>query len=793
MRTFHPSSILKFLCVTLLFSGVQLHSQSIQNGKADLTIHDFEAITTHSLNGDWKFYPSKFIAPASLGQTAEFTLIDVPNRWEQSGLSARGFGSYQLTIYKKTKVPLALRIPDLFSAYALFVNGEQLASMGRPGVDKESEKPSRQFKLVSLGHIQSDTLNVVIHISNFVHSKGGIGSPIQIGTLENLMDVKFINDVYDIFMAGSLVMGAFIFLGMYFYGRQKKMAFYFALFCLVYAYRTIGWGNYVLHDLIDMPYRLGMTIEYSTFYLTVFFFGLYLKHLFPEEVPKKLVNIFLSLSLFWALMTLTPVYVFSQLNDPFLIILLFAMVFIGFIFVRALIHDRQGARYSIYSTMGIIVVFFMKSLAYLNIVEEVLWVSMLGQLVFFLFQSLLLSKHFTSSWRQAKEEAESAMKVRSDFLSIMSHEIRTPLNTVIGTTYHLLDESPRKEQVEELNNLKNASEYLLSLINNVLDYSKIDAGKLEFDESNTQLRRYSQDIFNVFKPLASQKGIDLNLDYDEKLPEVVKLDKARVNQILTNLIGNALKFTEKGHVTLTISLEERIGKKVKILFEVKDTGIGVSSNLKDRIFKSFQQANTSITRKYGGTGLGLSITKQLVEMMGSEIHLKSEKGQGSAFYFTLSLKIGNKVLEKFHETEALDLSGYKVLLVEDNHMNVLIAKRLLEKWNMIVDLAENGLIAIEKVENNEYDIVLMDLQMPEMDGYEATRILRKKGFQLPILALTASAMYEKSEKLETTGLDGLVTKPFNPKDLYKAISDRLEKKPILPKDPEQDDSNRQTG
>ncbi|MEP5610878.1 MAG: ATP-binding protein [Cyclobacteriaceae bacterium] len=659
--------------------------------------------------------------------------------------------------------------------------------MGSPGTNKESEKPGRQFRLVSLGHIQSDTLNVIIHISNFVHSKGGIGAPIQIGTLSHLMDLKFVNDVYDVFMAGCLVMGAFIFLGMYFYGRQKKMAFYFALFCLVYAYRIIGWGNYVLHDLIDMPYRLGMTIEYSTFYLTVFFFGLYLKHLFPEDVPKILIKIFVFLSLLWALMTLFPVYIFTQLNDPFLIVLLLAMIFISSVFVKALIRGRAGAAFSIYSTIGIIVVFFMKSLAYLNVLEEILWVSMLGQLVFFLFQSLILSKHFTSSWRQAKEEAESAMKVRSDFLSIMSHEIRTPLNTVIGTTYHLLDENPRKEQVQELNNLKNASEYLLTLINNVLDYSKIDAGKLEFDESNTQLKRYSEDIFNVFKPIASQKGIDLHLEYDEKLPEVVKLDKARVNQILTNLIGNAVKFTEKGNVTLTISLQDRVDKNVKVLFEIKDTGIGVSSDLKDRIFKSFQQANTSITRKYGGTGLGLSITKQLVEMMGSEIHLKSEKGQGAVFYFTLSLKIGNKVLEKFQEAEALDLSGYKVLLVEDNHMNVLIAKRLLEKWNMIVDLAENGIIAIEKVEHNIYDIVLMDLQMPEMDGYEATRILRKKGFKLPILALTASAMYEKSEKLETTGLDGLVTKPFNPKDLYKAISDRLEKKPILPFDPESED------
>lgn len=764
-----------FTILFLFLQTIVLNGQSINNGQIDLSGFDFNAVETLSLNGTWEFYPSEFISTDTLLTKTEPTLINVPDRWDQSGLSARGFGSYRLTIIKNTSEPLALRIPDLFSAYDLYVNGQLLTNMGKPGIDKKSEQPGRLFRLASMGHIQSDTLVVVIHISNFVHSKGGIGAPIHIGTLENLSRQKFINDVYDIFMAGCLVMGAFFFFGLYFYGRHVKMSFYFAWFCLVYAYRIIGWGNYVLHDLIDMPYRIGMTIEYSALYLTVFFFGLYLKHLFPKDTPKFLVKVFVFLSLLWALLTLLPVYIFTQLNDPFLVLLMTAMVFGTYVFIRALIRKREGATYSLYSTLGIIVVFFMKTAAYLNLVEEILWVSMLGQLVFFLFQSLILSKHFTSSWRRAKEEAESATQVKSDFLSVMSHEIRTPLNTVIGTTYHLLDEKPRKDQVPELNNLKNASEYLLTLINNVLDYSKIDAGKMEFEESNTPLKRYCQDIFNVFRPIASKKGIELAFNYDTNLPEVVRLDKARVNQILTNLIGNAIKFTEKGEVSLKISQVRKENGMVDVLFEIKDTGIGVSSGLKDRIFKSFQQANTSITRKYGGTGLGLSITKQLVELMGSSIELNSKQGKGSTFYFTLSLKIGNKVLEKLQENEAFDLSGYKVLLVEDNQMNVLIAKRLLDKWGMDVGLAENGIVAIEKVENGEYDLVLMDLQMPEMDGYEATRILRKKGYKLPIIALTASAMFEKSAKLKEAGLDGLVTKPFNPKDLYRAISKQLEK------------------
>ncbi len=766
--------IIRKLIVLLFLSPVLVFGQVVDSGVADFSSYDFAERPISSLNGSWEYYESIFIDPNTDEFPPEPHLINVPKRWDQSGLSPFGYGTYRLTIIDPDEISKALRVPDLFSAYHLYVNGKLLASMGTPGTDKQSEKPGRQFKLVSLSHIQSDTLEVVIHISNFVHSKGGIGAPILFGTFESLNKKKFMNDVYDIFIAGCLVMGAFFFIGLYYYGRKEKMALYFALFCVTYAYRIIGWGNYVLHDLIDMPYRVGMTIEYGTFYLTVYFFGLYLKHLFPEDTPDKLVKVFVYLSLSWAAMTLLPVRIFTQLNDPFLVVLLLAMIFVSFVYIRALVRGRSGARFSIYSTVGIIIVFFMKTAAYLNLIEETLWVSMLGQLIFFLFQSLILSRHFTESWRKAKEEAESAAKVKTDFFSVMSHEIRTPLNTVIGTTYHLMDENPRKDQLQELGNLKNASEYLLTLINNVLDYSKIDAGKLEFDEVNTQLKSYCTDIYNIFKPVAERKGIELQFNYDNKLPDVLKLDKARVNQILTNLIGNAIKFTEKGHVSFNVSMENRVDNKVDVRFEIQDTGIGVSSDLKDRIFKSFQQANTSITRKYGGTGLGLSITKQLVELMGSTIQLKSEQGKGSLFYFTLKLRVGNKVLEKLQEREAFDLTGYRVLLVEDNEMNILIAKRLLEKWGMVVEVAYNGFQAIEKMESGEYSIVLMDLQMPEMDGYEATRILRVKGYKLPIIALTASAMFEKSSKLKEAGLDSLVTKPFNPNDLYKAISDKLE-------------------
>ena len=631
----------RIIIVLGLLQNGFLFGQKLESGLVDLRKHDFESEQTFPLNGEWKFYPSKFIDPGK-SHHADFTLLEAPRRWEQSGLEAMGYGSYGLKIYKNSKTHLGLRIPDIFSAYHLYVNGELLASMGKPGMSKQSEDPGRNFNLVSLSHIQSDTLHIVIHISNFVHSKGGLGSTIIIGSFSYLTHEKFINDVYDVFMAGCLIMGAFFFLGLYLYGRQERMVIYFSLFCLVYAYRIIGWGNYVLHDLIDIPYRLGMTIEYGTFYLTACFFTLYLKQLFPEETPKRAANTIITLSILWTLMTLLPVHIFTRLNDPFLLFLLLGMFFAVFVYTRAIIKERKGAIYSVYSTIGILIVFSMKTMAYLNIIEEILWVSMIGQLIFFLFQALILSQHFTESWRYAKREAEKAAKAKSDFLSIMSHEIRTPLNSIIGTTYHLMDEEPRKDQLDELNNLKNSSEYLLTLINNVLDYSKIDAGKLELELVRISLKEFCSSIFNVFKPIADTKQIKLKFSYDENLPQIVELDKTRVNQILTNLLGNAIKFTDEGSVHFEVGRGIAENTKVEVIFKVEDTGIGISNDLRDRIFKSFEQASTSTTRKYGGTGLGLSITKQLVEQMGSTIHLKSEPGHGSLFYFSLNLEVKEK-------------------------------------------------------------------------------------------------------------------------------------------------------
>ncbi|MBY0426927.1 MAG: PAS domain S-box protein [Cytophagales bacterium] len=383
---------------------------------------------------------------------------------------------------------------------------------------------------------------------------------------------------------------------------------------------------------------------------------------------------------------------------------------------------------------------------------------------------------------KAKKQAEASSIAKEQFLSTMSHEIRTPMNAVIGMTQLLMNKEPKEEQIEYLNAIKYSADNLLGLINNILDFSKIESGKVSLESTEFDIYDLVQKIHNIFRYQADEKGLMFTMHLEKNVERYLKGDTIRLNQILTNLVGNALKFTESGQVSILIKQSGSVGEKLNIVFEVADTGIGIPAEKVDSIFERFTQANSDTTRKYGGTGLGLTITKLLVELLGGTIRVKSQVHEGTTFIVEIPFLPAqkDKVITTKLKAKEMEgqLSGKKVLLVEDNNLNQLIASEFMKNWGLEVVLAENGLEALDQLrKDDQIDLVLMDLQMPQMDGYTATQKIRSdfdgKFDSLPIIALSASTSSEVREKVMSVGMNDYLSKPFESQALFKKINDYI--------------------
>jgi signal transduction histidine kinase/ActR/RegA family two-component response regulator len=394
-----------------------------------------------------------------------------------------------------------------------------------------------------------------------------------------------------------------------------------------------------------------------------------------------------------------------------------------------------------------------------------------------------LLQHKNEIIEAEKEKAQASEKAKHQFLANMSHEIRTPMNAIKGMTDILIRRNPNEDQNEYLNGIKQSSDSLLVIINDILDISKIEAGKVELEQEPFSVNELVKNVHTMMQFKAEEKGLELLKDIpSENL--YVNGDATRLRQILINLIGNAIKFTENGLVTTSVK-SEQVGEKLNLHFCVSDTGIGIEQSNVDKIFESFEQAYTDTSRKFGGTGLGLSISKKLVELHNGKIWVESEKGKGSQFHFIIpyaAAESGTEVkpTEDYSNNIADAIKGIRILLVEDNAFNIVVATEELEDAieGVYVEVAENGLIAVEKLKSSAFDVILMDIQMPVMNGFEATKVIRSldsEKAQIPIIAMTANVLKEEVDLCYLAGMNDFIGKPFDTEELLQKINQLINK------------------
>ena len=734
-----------------------------------------------SLNGQWSFHWNQLIFSED-SNASKIVYQEYPKLWRKIELNGRalpseGFATYFLRIILPSSRPkIALEMPDVYSSYALYVNGKKIANNGNPATSSKSAKPFWSTQIVALPE-NADTLNLCLQVSNYWHNKGGTYKNIFIGREDLLMLKNDRTAAFNLVLTGCLFMGGLFFLGMYIFGKHDKAILYFSLFCISYSYRMIGTDQYVLHSILPgLPWLLTIKMEYLSLTVGVSFFVLYIRYLYPKEANNLVIKFLTGFCFLYAFIILvSPPRIFTAFLSLFLVIMFLYIAYAFYIFIRAAWNNRIGSEYAFLSTGVMLMLFLIINLHYFGIISEMKAVVFTGYIAFFFLQSLILSFRFSHTLRQAAILAQQGLKIKSEFLSTMSHEIRTPLNAVIGTAHMLLRNQPREDQKESMKVLLFSANNLLSIVNDILDYNKIEAGKVNFENIPIDLEEIMSNIVASQKNFADEKRIDLFLSFDSSIGNKVMGDPTRLAQVITNLVHNAIKFTTQGWVKISVVAEKTEGHTLSVNFKVEDTGIGISADKQQLIFERFTQADSSTSRSYGGTGLGLAICKKILNLQGIQLNLISDEGKGSVFSFTQKFGLtkeiatGRSEIGEVSQPGSKSLDGISILLVEDNPFNVMVAQTILEDHGALIDIASNGEEAIEKLDSSKHKLVLMDIHMPLMDGYKATQRIRKNGATLPIIALTASTPQEVEHEAYSAGFTDIIVKPFNPDDLCRVI------------------------
>ncbi|MCL6611565.1 MAG: response regulator [Peptococcaceae bacterium] len=808
------------------------------DGVLDLTGWDFQRQGVVQLEGCWEFYWEQLLTPGDFESEPQKTgFIEVPGLWNgytvsEGGaarrLSGDGYATYRLIIKTSAQNDLlALKILDFATSYRLWVNGKLLASNGRVGKNEAEASPQAFPLLVNFVNDRQE-IDLVLQIANFTHSKGGIWTGISLGTAGQIQALRERQIAGGLFLGGALAIMAVYHLGLFMLRRKDRSTLFCALLCLLVAVRSSVTGEIVILDLFPgIGWHLLYVLQYLAFYLAVPVFGQFIHLLYPDETSRRFTRSgWVIAALFSLTVIVFPVKIYSKFILWYeLYTILFLLYTALVVLVRAALKKREGAAYFILGAVAMALAAVNDTLV-ANDVLDGPYVIDFALFIFLFFQALVLSMRFsrafatveklsgeleaysrtleqkvrerTSDLERAKQDADAANRAKSDFLAVMSHEIRTPMHGLMGMAELLMETPLNEEQREYAAVINESSEILLAIIDDILDFSKIEEGKLALEEAGFDLRQVERRVAGLFAPKAGLKGLLFASAVDPAVPRVLRGDPLRLGQVLLNLVGNAVKFTERGEVFLRIFVEKREGDTATIRFEVRDTGPGIPEGIRNSLFDPFTQADASTVRRFGGTGLGLSICRRLVELMKGEIGFVSEEGRGATFWFAVPFKVGDEAEIPAKNDTALfgRLPGWTqnpgpVLVAEDSPVNRKLILAQLKKLGLEAEVANGGREAVRAAARTAYALILMDCQMPVMDGYEAARSIRRLeerlGRHTPIVATTAGATRGEREKCLAAGMNDYLCKPVRLADLHRTLARWLPAPGVSPA-PDMDDA-----
>ena len=766
------------------------------NGQLDMENWNLEQDSTISLSGGWDFYWQKLLTYQDLKRNPVPDLkVKVPEVWNQYRIKGKklpgfGYATYRIRVVNVPKgKPLALRIPVFLSAYKLYIDSELVSANGKVASSRRQYSPQYLPRIVEFTPAGT-SFEMIVQVANFTYTRGGLWYRMVMGTPEQIRSIYRTASDKDLLLIGALAVMALYYLGIFLLRPKDKSSLYFALICLMFVSRTAVFGDYFL-------YRLPAAIRYQAIIMIaciilVWFPNiafLFVNALFPEETSTKFLKAVLVYGAMIAMIfLLTPIFFYSRFLYPVLAISLVISFYTIVCLMKAFLNRRKDAMLVLIGSLAMIisagrVMSYQNNLIlcnYGNLVQD-------GLFVLLIMQSFILARRFSVAFHNVEALSQKLLKldkVKDEFLANTSHELRTPLSGILSITEAMLRGSDGKitrGQRQKLSLIAGSSRRLTNLVNDILDFSKLKHGDIPLNIKPVRLDGVIQTVVNVFQQVNKSGDYEIIADIPPGLSAALA-DENRVIQILYNLIGNALKFTTRGYIKVSVKIT---GAMLEVC--VCDTGEGIPGDKLEDIFKSFEQVDTSLTRKYGGTGLGLSITKQLVELQGGSLWVKSTLGIGSEFYFTLPLagetpleneaglalpELASTVLKEQSLTLNQTVNGTHILLVDDDPINLQSSATLLKIGGYSVTTVNRGKSALTEIErNHDYSLVILDVMMPELSGYEVCRKIResRSHFELPVLMLTARTAVSDIVVGFQAGANDYLPKPFEPEELLARV------------------------